>query len=311
MTDCSQCNQPTSQAVQLTSEDGSPAIFCLNCALNEQLSRMPAVEKTVSQPAERHLSNIGQVGLFVEEAKELRALNRELEQLAIEIFGSKSFSDILGIPTFLEMCSLCHKALINGESYFSPQISTSVTGAVDIKICYECMKQKTIHSLLEALQDVIDQSQKKPFQPSKHAGNIELELLDITKEIEKEFRLGTKESERFSKLRKKYLALSIEWNLATLKQMKEWPKRYNVLIEQAREDKQLRQQVLEILQVADRISYLAEKELKAKADAIEHLAIQQNVPILAVQLAELLWSREKRATMKNMLDRQREREKES
>ncbi|MHA2231413.1 MAG: hypothetical protein ACXAB4_02870 [Candidatus Hodarchaeales archaeon] len=304
MAQCSQCKQTANQAIQLTTKDSDPLVFCLNCAINEKLSRMPAKKKTSKQPAGKIIPNSSLQGLSVEATKQFLALNEELEQCAVNIFGSRNFRDILGIPTFLEICSLCNRSLKHAEPFFSPEISTSITGTVDIKICQDCREKKTVRAILELLSGLIIQSQQNLPKTIEKSKQLELELLKTLKEVEEEIRSESKDRQPTNMLLEKYFGLSVKWNLVMLKQMKKWARRYDQLIERAMNEDRLRDQSLKALEIADRISFLAEKELKAKLQRVDARDIQEDVPIIAVQLAEILWGREKRAIMaKNLAPR--------
>lgn len=294
---CSQCKQTTNQMVQLTTKDIDPSVFCLNCAINEQLFRMPAKKKTSKQPIKKVIPTSTLQSLSVEETRQQMALNEELAQFAVNILGSRSRQEILGIPTFLEICSLCSKNLKHGETYFSPKISTSITGTVDIKICQDCREKKTVHAILELLSDLISQGQQKLPKTLEKTKQLELELLETLKEVEAELISESKNKKPPNNLLERYFGLSVKWNLMTLNQMKKWAKKYDQLVEKAKKNDRLRDQSLKALKVADRISFLAEKELKAKLQQVNARDVQENVPIIAVQLAEILWGREKRAIM--------------
>ncbi|MFW9914003.1 MAG: hypothetical protein ACFFGZ_00205 [Candidatus Thorarchaeota archaeon] len=294
---CSQCKQATTQAIQLLTEDSDLQIFCLNCALHEQLSRVPAKEKMVFKSPNYSIPEENVPGVSFKEAQELRTLNKELEQLADVILESADHSEILGIPTFLEICSICHRALKIGETYHIPQISTSATGLVEIKICQECKEKEPVQSLLLALQNIIQQNRQTHPETIEETRKLGMELLEISQEIERILNTDAENKEVLRKLQNKLATISTEWNLAVLEKVKEWPSRYDLLLERAIKDEQLRSQLVRAIQTADRISYIAEKKLRASILEIEPLATLEEVPILAVQIAEILWARKKRAQM--------------
>ncbi|MHA2497230.1 MAG: hypothetical protein ACXAEI_17295 [Candidatus Hodarchaeales archaeon] len=294
---CSQCKEATTQAIQLLTKDSGLQIFCLNCALHEQLSRVPAKEKTVSKSPNYSIPDKSFPGLSDQEVQELRTLNKELEHLADTILESANHSEILGIPTFLEICSICHKTLKIGDTYHIPQISTSATGLVEIKICQECMEREAVQSLLLTLQNVIQQSRQTPPEAIEETRKLGMELLETSQEIERVFSIDTESKETLRNLQTKYTAISTEWNLAVLEKVKAWPSRYDILLEKAINDEELRNQLVRAIQTADRISHIAEKKLRASILEIEPLATQEEVPLLAVQIAEILWARKKRTQM--------------
>lgn len=297
MVQCSQCKQATTQAIQLKTEDIGLQIFCLNCALHEQLSRVPTKKKTVSQSLDYKISDDSFPGLSAQEVQELRTLNKELEYLADLILESADHSEILGIPTFLEICRICHRVLKIGETYHIPQINTSATGLVEIKVCQECKEKETVQALLQALQNIIQQTRQTHPEALEETQKLGMELLETSQEIERISNIDVENKEPLRNLQAKYAAISIEWNLAVLARVKEWPARYDILLEKAINDEQLRNQLVKAIQTADRISDIAEKKLRAATLEIEPLATHEEVPLLAVQIAEIQWAREKRAQM--------------
>ena len=297
MSQCSQCNKMTSQVIVLKAKDGVKAVFCLKCALSEPLIRIPMEEKRFSSSFEGSVMGTKLPGLSTKKSQDLIELNTKLGEIGTSLFGSKDYGDILGIPTFVENCSLCHKVFKDGESWFSPDIKTSASGPVSIKICRECRDRKTVHSLLETLEEIVRKIRAEPTELFVEDKEFGLKFNEFSKALEIETQAKTIDKNKVNELCESYFDLAVRWNMSKLEQMKEWPTRYEVLMQRSKRDEDMRRLLLRAIEVAESISVIAEDSVRTQVHDVESHDIQGKIAILAVQLAEILWSRKKREAM--------------
>ncbi len=298
MTNCVKCGQSTTQAILLTENGSDSKVFCLNCAVDKPLTSVPAEEKTITLSSSSIVEKGAQQELSIEEHNKLRTLSKDLEMLAGEFPSFNNQTDILGIPTFRKNCSICSNTLKPNQTWFLPNIRTNLTGDLEIRICTQCRKQKTVRSLLNVLENIIEG--KKVTKQQKLMNNVDLEtkLHEVSNLIVNSINTDPYNKKEVKELRESFFNLSLDWNISIIEQVRQWPQYYTAIIDEVRENEELQLKLSKLTEIANEISNLAEKQLMERVSNVEPYNILEEVPILAVQVAEIHWAREKREMMR-------------